>query len=61
MGKVGMTVTVLATGLAEAYQKDEQFAKDNPTHKHAGFDISAGMFGVEVSKWLREIAKDIAD
>lgn len=55
MSSLGITLTVLATGLAEAYAKDEAEAKD-PSVEDRGFDISAGMFGPHVSGWLREVA-----
>lgn len=43
-----MLLTVLATDLAAAVLRDEQNGE--------GFDLSAGMFGVNVSAWLREVA-----
>lgn len=52
MSAYGMTVTVLATGLADAYRKDE-------APEVGGFDISAGLFGPNVSDWVREVAKEI--
>jgi hypothetical protein len=51
MSKQGMTVTVLATGLAEAIQDDEANGE--------GFDISAGMFGINLSNWIREVAQEL--
>jgi len=47
-----MTLTVLCTGLAEAVTKDE-------APEVGGFDLSAGMFGPNVSQWLRDTAKAI--
>jgi hypothetical protein len=44
-----MLISVLATGLAEAYAKDE-------APEIGGFDISAGMFGPNVSDWVRSVA-----
>lgn len=52
MSAYGITVTVLATGLAEAVAKDE-------APEEGGFDLSAGMFGKHVSDWLRGIAKQL--
>jgi hypothetical protein len=52
MSNYGMTVTLLATGLAEAVAKDER-------PEEGGFDLSAGMFGKHVSDWIREIAKEL--
>jgi len=49
MSAQGMTVTVLATQLAEAVAKDE-------TAEGGGIDISAGMYGPNTSDWLREVA-----
>ena len=49
MSKHGMTVTVLATQLAEAVAADER-------PDAGGFDLSAGMFGEAVSAWLRQTA-----
>ncbi len=49
MSTYGITVTILATKLAEAVLADE-------APEEGGFDLSAGMFGVNVSKWLRETA-----
>ena len=61
MSRYGITLTVLATGLVEAMGKDEQFALNNPDHRYAGFDISAGLFGVEVYNWLKEVAGTISE
>lgn len=58
MSQFGMTLTVLATGLAEAVSRDEADTRD-PSVLDAGFDLSAGMFGVHVSAWLREVAAEI--
>ena len=49
----GMTVTVLATELAEAVAKDEANGE--------GFDMSAGMYGINVSDWIREVALVITE
>lgn len=53
MSAYGITLTVLATGLAEAVAKDE--LPDN-----GGFDLSAGLFGQNVSAWLRSVAEELA-
>lgn len=47
-----MILTVLATDLADAVRKDEEGGE--------GFDLSAGMFGPNVSAWLREVAATLA-
>lgn len=47
-----MTLTDLATKLAEAVVKDE--APDA-----GGFDLSAGMYGEHVSNWLRDVATEL--
>lgn len=47
-----MTVTVLATALADAVGKDE-------TPENGGCDLSAGMFGPDVSAWLRQVAEEL--
>jgi hypothetical protein len=52
MSAYGITVTVLATGLAEAVMKDE-------APEEGGFDLSAGMFGRHVSDWIRSVAKEL--
>lgn len=49
MSLKGMTLTVLATQLAEAVAKDE-------AHKRGGCDLSAGMYGPNVKQWLRDLA-----
>ena len=54
MSTLGITTTVLATELAEAVRKDEAPGE-------GGFDLSAGMFGVHVSQWLRDTAKELDD
>jgi len=48
-----MTLTVLCNGLAEAVAKDE-------APEIGGFDLSAGMFGPNVSEWLRQTAEEIS-
>lgn len=53
MSAYGMTVTVLATGLAEAVAKDQASGAD-------GFDLAAGMFGPNVSAWLSDVAEQIS-
>jgi hypothetical protein len=58
MSERGMTLTVLATGLAEAVNKDEEEVRAG--HPDCGFDLSAGMFGTHVSAWLREVADAMA-
>lgn len=52
MSALGITTTILATQLAEAVLKD-----DAP--EVGGFDLSAGMFGPNVSQWLRDVAAQI--
>jgi len=54
MSRYGITVTVLATELAEAVRKDE-------VPEEEGFDLSAGLFGTHVSQWIRDTAKIIDD
>lgn len=53
MSRTRMTLTVLCTQLAEAVAKDEE-------PEVGGFDLSAGMFGPNVSSWLREVAANLA-
>jgi hypothetical protein len=53
MSKYGMTLTVLCTELAEAVAKDE-------APEEGGFDLSAGLFGSNVSEWLRKTAEAIS-
>lgn len=52
MSTQGMTLTVLASTLAEAVAKDN----DDPD----GHDIASGLFGPAVSEWLRDVAKQLA-
>lgn len=52
LGGKGMTLTVLCTGLATAVQKDE-------APEVGGFDLSGGMFGPNVSAWLRDVANEL--
>jgi len=52
MSAYGMTLTVLCTGLAEAVLKDE-------APEVGGFDLSAGLFGPNVSAWLRDVAQEL--
>ncbi len=47
-----MTLTVLATQLAEAVVKDE-------TPEEGGCDLSAGLYGPNVSAWLRSVADNL--
>ena len=54
MSTYGITVTILATQLAEAVLKDE-------APEEGGFDLSAGMFGRHVSDWIRATAKELDD
>ena len=54
MSTYGITVTVLATQLAEAVLKDE-------APEEGGFDLSAGMFGRHVSDWIRATVKELDD
>lgn len=51
MSEGGLTLTVLATELAQAVAKDEA----EPT----GFDLSAGVFGIHVSAWLRSVRDEL--
>ena len=51
MSTYGITLTILATQLAEALAKDEA--------DEVGFDISAGIFGKHLSDWLRATAKEL--
>lgn len=53
MSTKGMTLTVLATQLAEAVAKDE-------APEEGGFDLGAGLFGTHVSDWLRDVAATLA-
>jgi hypothetical protein len=46
------TLKALAEGLAAAYDQDEQPESE-------GHDISAGMFGPNVSAWLKSVAAQI--
>jgi hypothetical protein len=52
MGQKEFTTTVLATELAAAALKD-----DAP--EHGGHDISAGMYGPNVSAWLRALSEEL--
>ena len=52
MSAYGMTLTVLATQLAEAVAKDE-------TPEGGGCDLSAGLYGPHASAWLRTVADSI--
>jgi len=52
MSTLGITKTVLATGLAEAVLKDE-------APEVGGFDLSGGMFGPHVSKWIHGVAEEL--
>lgn len=52
MSTFKLTTKVLAIGLAEAVAKDE-------LPENGGFDLSAGMFGLHVSNWLRSVAAQI--
>jgi hypothetical protein len=52
MSKMGMTLTVLCTGLVDAVNKDE-------APEVGGFDLSAGLLGPNISQWLRDTAKVI--
>lgn len=54
MSAVKMMITVIATQIAEAVAKDE-------TPESGGCDISAGMFGPNLSKWIKELAQTIVD
>lgn len=54
MSTYGITVTILATQLAEAVLKDEQ-------PEEGGFDLSAGLFGTNVSNWIRSVANELDD
>lgn len=50
MSRTGMMTTVIATRIAEAVAKDEQ---------NEGCDLSAGLFGVELSAVVRELAQEL--
>lgn len=52
MSTLGITATILATELAEAVRKDEH-------PECGGFDLSGGMFGPNVSDWIRSVAKEL--
>lgn len=52
MSTYGMILTVLCTELATAVAEDEKPDND-------GFDLSAGMFGPNVSAWLRKVAEEL--
>lgn len=54
MNRFDMNCTLLALGLANAVAEDEKDTTD-------GFDMSAGVFGLAVSQWLRGVARDLAD
>jgi hypothetical protein len=49
MSQLGIITTVIATNIAEAVVKDE---------KNEGCDIAAGLFGVELSQVVRELAQE---
>jgi hypothetical protein len=49
MSQLGMITTVIATNIAEAVEKDEN---------NEGCDISAGLFGVELSQVVRDLAQE---
>lgn len=53
MSARGAIICVLATGLANAVREDEK----DP----AGFDISAGIFGIAVSNWIRKVADEFLE
>ncbi len=53
MSAHGMLLTVLCTQLAQAVAKDE-------APEVGGFDLSAGMFGPNVSQWLRDTAEEFS-
>lgn len=48
MSEMSLTLAALCNGLAEAVAKDED-------PEVGGFDLSAGLFGPNVSAWLREV------
>lgn len=52
MSAQGMALTVLCTQLVDAVVKDE-------LPEAGGCDISAGMFGPNLSQWLRDLAKEL--
>lgn len=52
MSKLGIYQTIIATKFAEAVAKDE-------APEEGGFDLSAGMFGRNVSDLIREISKEL--
>jgi hypothetical protein len=51
MSNLKLYQTIIATKLAQAVLKDE-------APNEGGFDLSAGIFGTNVSNFIREIAKD---
>jgi len=55
MSSYGITVTILATGLADAVRKDEELVGVN------GFNLGAGIYGRNVTEWVREVAKELDD
>lgn len=52
MSELGMTITTIATQIAEAVLKDE-------SPESGGCDLSAGMFGPHLSKVIRDLAQSI--
>lgn len=60
MSVQGITMTILATQLAEAVAKDDAEAKDESLPDR-GHDIGAGLFGVHVSNWIRALAREIGE
>jgi hypothetical protein len=52
MSQVGMITTVISTNIAQAVAADE---------KSGGNNISAGLFGAELSKVVRDLAQAICD
>jgi hypothetical protein len=63
MSKYGTTLTVLCTTLSEAIRKDDEkeFASNGGLLKEGeGYDISSGLFGANLSEWLRSTAEAVA-
>lgn len=52
MSKLGIMTTIIATSLCDAVVKDEQ---------GEGLDISAGLYGDETTKFIKDIAQQIID
>ena len=51
MSRYGMTLTLLTSGLAKAVAEDE----------NEGFNLSASMFGPNISEWLKQTAEAVSE